>query len=132
MVRHSAADCDISSTPTSIVIMSIGAYVRAWLSVLSLLLQAVDVYYDILLHMKSKYVAIIATGFLLIATGLMVVIPIQTNADDCGLGERFSLARGQYEEFKKAEDISNNSFSMSNGACPAYNHDYVKNRLYIL
>ena len=82
--------------------------------------------------MKPKHIAIIAIGLILAAVGLMTVIPIQTNNDDCGMGRRFSLVRGQYEEFKKTEVVSNNFSGGSNGACPAITHDIVKNRLYIL
>lgn len=75
--------------------------------------------------MRKKLIIIIPLLALLIV--VMAVVPIKTNKADCDLGKRFSVILGQYDEFRKAKTNPNELF-----ACPAYIHDDIPNRLYIL
>lgn len=76
--------------------------------------------------MNAKYITFFV---FVVAISLMALVPIKTNDAKCGLGDRFSLVFGQYKEFNQADD---RELEIGSFACPAYVHEIVPNRLYIL
>lgn len=75
---------------------------------------------------KSK-LFIISIAILAILVGFRF-IPVKTGYDPCGLGDRYSIVKGQQNAYKEA---SRNRGNVLIG-CPADIHDYVPNRLYVL
>jgi len=74
---------------------------------------------------RAKKILIILIPVFLIS--LMALVPVQTSDATCGLGHRFSIIFGQYEDYKKTNIIPTELLG-----CPQYIHNDVPDQLYIL
>jgi len=76
--------------------------------------------------LKSMKLFIISIAILAIIAGF-VFIPVKSSDAPCGLGERYSIVKGQQNAYEEAARNADN-IHMS---CPQDMYDFVPNTLYI-